>query len=390
MLRRALVPALAAGLLSFAFPMTAQAVVVDEAADTRFPDLNGNVLAIAHKGNRVYIGGSFTRIRGTNGKFVRRGAAAFDVRNGRVLPWNPNVKGTVNDIAIVKKSVYLGGSFRRVSKKPRQNLALVSTGGKSKLSSWEVPVSGHVRTMDLAGKKLYLGGPFTAVNGVKRNQLAAIKVKNGKVLKWRPSVNGAVYDLEFSRTGVYLAGAFSRVNTTPVANRLGQVTKGGRGRTVSTFGARDAGEPLEAGPILDVVLTGTRVYAAEGGDFGGALKAISRTDGSVEWERRMDGDGQAVTLLSGHIYVGGHFSNVCTEPVPDQNEDGDCINGAAPAGRIAAFDGTGELAEWDPMMNSPVGIKALDAFSGRLIAGGGFSRTGTDVTNRLAVFGSTL
>jgi hypothetical protein len=388
MLKRALVPALAAGLLSFAFPATAQAAV-DETANTRYPDLNGTVLTVAHRGNTVFIGGSFTRISGPNGAFVRRGAAAFDIRNGRVLPWNPNVRGTVNDIAVAKKNVYLAGSFRRVKNKPRPNLALVSSTGKAKLSTWKVPVSGHVRTMDLAGKNLYLGGRFTAVNGVKRSKLAAIARRNGKVLKWRPSVNGDIYDVEYSTTGVYLAGAFTRVNTTNISNRLAQVTRAGTGRTVMAF------DTHIDHPILDIAVTGSRVYAAEGGQFGGGVLAVERADGTTTWERRMDGDGQAITALGGLIYVGGHFSNVCpqwvtdpdNEPTPGQDENGNCDNDEA-AGRLAAFTGAGEQVEWNPAMNHRIGVKALDAYGpqGRLIAGGGFTTTGTDTTNRLAVF----
>src|SRR6478752_5656412 len=50
------------------------------------------------------------------------------VATGTLLPWNPNVSGTVRAIDVVGSTAYLGGSFTSVGGTGRRNLAAVDAG----------------------------------------------------------------------------------------------------------------------------------------------------------------------------------------------------------------------------------------------------------------------
>jgi hypothetical protein len=383
MLKRALTSILLAGLISFAFPMAASQAVVSDNPDTKFPDFSGRVTTIAHKGNTVFVGGSFKKVSGPNGTFSRRGAAAFDLRTGKILKWNPRVRGTVRDIAVAREGVYLAGTFGKVAKQNRRNLALVSRKGKGKVSKFKISIIGQIRTVDVSRKLVYIGGDFTKVNNKKRSRLAAVARKTGKLSKWRPTVDRPVFDLDATGAGVFAVGQFKLVNGAKGTPWLTLLSGTGRGSRVSSF--MGASERVSRQSV-DLFVTASRVYVAETGNNGGGLAAVDRRTGKKLWEERMDGDVQAVAAIGSDVYIGGHFENWCA--TTNQNGSGDCQDpGQQLRERIAAFDTNGDLRSWNPAMDSVEGVWAFDVYrNGPLLAGGDFLTTNGKQTRRLAVF----
>ena len=89
---------------------------------------NGTVRDIIVVGNTAYLGGQFTSLTSANGAttVTRNHAAAIDMTTGNVLPWNPNVNGTVYTILPSGNNIYLGGSFTSVGGSTHKNIAQVN------------------------------------------------------------------------------------------------------------------------------------------------------------------------------------------------------------------------------------------------------------------------
>lgn len=369
MLRRTLSTALVAGLVTVATPGVSHASVSSLATDS-FPDFDATVRTITHKGSTIYVGGDFDHVTDAQGTtFTRHGAAAVDATSGAVLPWNPRVRGSVYKLKVSKEGVYIGGSFGKVKKKTRHNLALVAKGGKARLvKAFRPSTNARVSAIATSKRRVYVGGDFTQVNGRDRSRLAAFPRRASTLTGWTPkATNGQVFDLVRKKAGVYVAGEFRMFNGSGADQRLALVTKK-RGRTRGAF------DPSVTQLLFDIAVRGGTVYAAQGGSNGGGAFAVNATNGNRLWSRRFDGDVQAVTATSAEIYFGGHFTRVCTGDA--QSPSGTCQNGnPSPRGRGASLDpATGALNAWNPRANSNLGVEALDKVgTSRLYMGGAFT-----------------
>jgi outer membrane protein assembly factor BamB len=120
--------------------------------------------------------------------------------------------------------------------------------------------------------------------------------------------------------------------------------------------------------VLDILVTRTTIFAAADGP-GGHLRALD-LDGSSRWNVTADGAVQALTLLGGVLYAGGHFDHVCVSAATGPN--GQCLAASAPRWKfaaVAAADGT--LTDWAPQANSPLGTVAMDRDPRRGLVGAG-------------------
>jgi hypothetical protein len=373
-----------AGLVAVGVPSPSHAVVADR-PEAGFPSFDNIVLSFARSGATLYVGGQFGTVTDTAGAHTRHGAAAINLNTGLVLPWNPNVHGTVRDVAVGREGVYLAGSFDRVKKQARKNVARVAVGGKGKVNLRFHPrTNGPVNTITLDKARVYFGGDFTSVGRTDRTRLAAVRrVRPFKVTPWAPKAsNGRVTDLVRKRAGIYVAGEFRSLNGDAAFQRLALVNKK-RGATVRAF------NPGASRTLLDIAVGRGAVYAAEGGLRGGGALAFARSDGQTLWQRRFDGDAQAIIGMGDQIYVGGHFNGICDDAA--QEPDGTCTNGRTPRLRGASLaPDTGNLTGWDPRADSDLGITTFAAVprQQRLVVGGAFTHMNGGTTNvgRFAVF----
>jgi outer membrane protein assembly factor BamB len=339
---------------------------------------------VVHKGNVVYVGGDFTRVTDATGVHERNHAAAFDLTTGRVLAWNPSVGGTtVSAIVVSKKAVFLGGQFTSVRGQPRKNLARVSRGGAGTLTKkFRHGANAQVRALAFSKGRLLVGGDFLRFDGRPRLRTAAVRLKAPfKLTTWAPRVQtGGVRDILATSRGVYLAGDFRKFGGKPPYQRLVLVTT----KTGGLVGAFNPALPVI---VYGIVQRSGTVYAAVGGPDGGRLLAVRADTGGTVWSRGLDGDGQAISVLDGVVYLGGHFNRVCALGTTGLT---DCEADAAVRRRLAGFDANGNLTTWDPEGNSSAGVFALDAqgASRQLLTGGAFTTMdqGAITVRRLAVF----
>ena len=128
------------------------------------PSINGQVRQVeaSPDGTRLYIVGDFTTVNTQ----TRNRVAAFDLPSGTLAAFNPNSNGVTSGVAATNDTVYITGTFGRVSGNDRSGAAAFTRSGT--LLPW-APVlesrQGRVVTVSPAGDKVVLGGNFLTLNG---------------------------------------------------------------------------------------------------------------------------------------------------------------------------------------------------------------------------------
>jgi WD40 repeat protein len=353
--RRALVPAVALGLVLAATPAYAGV--------SSTPDVTGQavggVYAIADAGDRTIIGGLFTRYGGRE----RANVAAINANGTVDTAWNPGTNGVVKAVALSedKTTVFLGGVFTTVGGQPRANLAAVDAVTGEVRASWVANTGGttpDVNSLAVKGDRLYVGGRYGSIDGTTRKRLVALDVATGDVItSFRPAPNGMIREVVVSPDGtkVYAGGGFSVI---------GGQTRGARAaELLASTGAATAFNPSgDGGNAVTVEITpdGSRFfYSTENNtvfayDLGGSNSPV--------WSRKMSGNTQAMAAsATGELYLGGHFSQDLTTKLKRTY--------------YASFEyDTGTLTDWDP--NASGGKAGVWAFliDGDKLHTGGFFR----------------
>jgi outer membrane protein assembly factor BamB len=362
------VPALALGsvlvLAVVGLPAPAGAVVApDPVVGPSGWTPDGAVRAVVAHGDRVYVGGAFTG-----------GVVALDADSG-ALVWAGHANDTVRAVAVSADGSHLviGGRFNSVDGATHRKLALLSTADGSVEPRWKASAGGVVEDVVVVGGTAYIAGGFKKHRGMEQRSLGAVSVETGaNVTDFTTATDGVVHALATDGSRLYVAGKFTAVDGQP-RNQLASVT-------LST-GALDPWAPARGctGCNLnwDVAVGYGMVYVA--GRNYRAVSALDAGSGVRRWSSNADGDGQAVALFDGKVWLGGHFAHV---------GDSD-----APRKLLAAFDPvTGALDPFSArFVKAYPGIWALAGEGSRLAVGGYFTAAGPK-PNRypyFAVFGST-
>ena len=374
---RAAAIAAAIGVCGLAISSPAFAVVASTPTPTW--QTNGRVNVIVVHKNRVYIGGQFTAVRPPGApagsqEVTRNHVAAFNIAKGTLVAWNPNANGTVRAIQVIGDSVYLGGSFTRVGNSGRQRLAQVNTTSGAP-TAWHPGANAEVLAMAHANGLLYVGGGFTSAGGAARAHLAAFSTKTGALAGWSPSTDDQVKAIVLTPGGarVVVGGFFTTVNGTAAAH-LAAINPGGSG-TLASFGHVNY-------PVIDLARDSNGVYVAGAG--GGGNFAAFSLGGQAKWVGGTNGNVQAIAVLGGVVYVGGHMQFYCGP----QHGQHTCTN-PIPRDKLLAVDETdGNLLSWAPGADSALGVFALTGMgsTGNLLVGGDFRHTGNRAQQGFAMF----
>lgn len=332
---------------------------------------NGRVNAVLEIGGTVYIGGSFTALRRPDGSTVTRNRlAAIDATTGDVTPWNPDANGAVLALAASDDGtrIFAGGDFTSIAGKSRARLAKLYTD-TGKASSWNPGASSTVRALVVKSSKLFVGGTFSTIQDKTVNGLASVSTSSGSVSStFKPRPNGGVRSLALAHDGsrLYVGGNFTTI--------------GGSSRRYLAAVSTSSGSAKSWAPNPDWVVfsvvagpEGERVYAG-GAGTGGRVAAYKISSSTQLWERRLDGDTNALAVGAGAVYAGGHF-----HAVDDQTRQ-----------KLAAFDPvSGALDPWNPGADTITGVYAVHAGRGNLWVGGDFEVIGGRPQPRLAGFSGT-
>jgi PKD repeat protein len=349
---------------------------------------NADVNAVLTVGTTTYLGGEFTSVRPSGaaagtGEVSRSHLAAVDNRTGALLPWNPGANSSVYALAASTdgSSIYVGGSFSTLGGATHKRIGAVSATADSAVSSFNPSADGKVYAIAVGGSTVYLGGTFTTVNTAARARLAAVGA-GGALLAWSAQPNDSVRSITLAPDGgsVYVGGEFSSVNGLTREKYLTRLSP--------TTAAFLPWTTHPGYPLWSVVATSDTVYV--GGNGAGGHASSFTSGGSQLWKFQTDGGVQAVYLLNGVLYVGGHFDNVCTG-----DSDGPPTGFHCPSGLVGATrhklvavvpDATATLGyrvdPWDPGANSPLGVFAFSSDGSSLQVGGEFTSIGNYTQQR--------
>lgn len=183
---------------------------------------NGYVWAQEMIGNTVYAVGGFENARaplaapGTN-LIPRSNILAFDITNGNLLPFAPQVNGVIRAVAASPDGsrIYIGGSFNSVNGETHWNFAALNAATGQLVPGFNPAIGGSgVYAMAVLGDTVYMTGLFTQANGVARNNLAAFDTANGALRPWAPTTDlqGDAMVIDPGGAHVIAGGRFYLVN----------------------------------------------------------------------------------------------------------------------------------------------------------------------------------
>jgi beta-propeller uncharacterized protein DUF5122 len=340
------------------------------------PAPNNPALALRILGSTVYVGGTFTALRGQ----MRYRLAAIGT-DGTVLDWNPSAHDTVNALAVAgtgsNQVVYAGGAFPSVGGVARNFLAAIDANGT--LLPWNPNANSIVQSLAVSGTTIYAGGAFTQVGGLNRSHLAAIGTDGMVSPTWAPAANSLVYAVVVAGNTLYVGGQFDAVNAT-TRNRLAAVdaNPAGAGQLFLQWNPNVAGGAVYALTLADGVLYAGGNFTGVGGFTRSHLASVS-ADPNVaatvsNWNPNVaDGAVFALASADGVVYVGGSFTGV----------------GGFTRKFLAAIDasGDGHVRDWAPSANTYVTSFAI---SGSVIyVGGAFTAINGVKRTGLAAIGTS-
>ena len=282
-----------------------------------------------------------------------------------------DVEGTVNALARVGDSVFIGGDFASVG--PR-------TGSLAELDGDGLPrdfpsTDGEVHAIEPDGRGgWYVGGTFTRIGRYGVERLAHVFPSGDVDLNFQPRPNNDVTALDYDepRDDLYVGGLFTLLDGSSVT-RLAKLD--------GTSGAHDpAFDALAPNSGVEAVLFAGNSHLWVGGNFtnlGGSgadrLADVITAGGSagtvVASSATLDPNGVVNAIaLDGNdnLYAGGSFTS---------------IGGQSATPRVARIDTFGNVLDtaWAPAPNTFV--SALDVVSNTLYAGGAFTTIGGCTTS---------
>jgi len=188
------------------------------------PVIDGAVRAIARTGETLYIGGEF----GTVNDQSRGRLAAINIATGQLLAWNPGADDTVRALTVVEGDVYAGGDFTTVGAISRGRIAGIN-GLNGQVLPWDprVGVAGdRVNAIAASSTTLYIGGSFDRVTRpspsnpaislrTDRDNAVAFSTDSNIPLDWNPAPSGEIFSLAVSGNRVYVGGQFGLIGGQP-------------------------------------------------------------------------------------------------------------------------------------------------------------------------------
>ncbi|MCW3819183.1 hypothetical protein ONA91_32555 [Micromonospora sp. DR5-3] len=379
--------------------------------------LDGTVYRILQIGNRVYLAGSFTKVRNasTTAQLALPRLVAFDATTGRIdTTFKPVVNGTVKALAASAdgRSLYIGGAFTTVNGVAAPRVARIDAATGARVAGFApAALNNQVNDMRLVGDRLLVGGAFQTVGGVTRRALAALNATTGaadasvnlRLEGPRVTSSGAtapvkIEALDVSADGrrLVFVGNFSSVAGQP-RHQLAVANLTAAGATLSGW-STDRYKPQCARTMptylrgVDISPDGTWFVAVTtGAAFPGTLcDTASRFEFGTEtagkqptWANYTGGDTLLSVAITGSaVYVGGH-QRWLDNPL---GRDSAGPGAVSRPGIGAIHPVTGKALPWNPTKDRGVGTGELYATERGLWVGSDTTTVAGEYHARVAFF----
>jgi len=339
------------------------------------------VWALATDDRSIFIGGTFSRVSGQ----ARSCLAAVDPNSGTVLPWAPQVQLKYNPyyyvplvraMAIDNGHLYVGGHFSSISGIDRNGFASIDTRSGA-VKSWKPELAdalpyAEVDAIAANDGAVYVGGSFHSANGVTRENAASFDEASGMLTEWRPRPNNTPYTLGIGQKSIYVGGPFTSTWNWEPRQKLAALDR--------HTGKLLPWNPGVAGFIVNALaLQDSTLYI--GGAFGSigkkpraGIAAVNTANGEVtDWNPGCNGGAESFLIRGSTLYVGGEFSQF----------------GGKPRQNAASVDrGSGAVLDWNPSADDVV--SALVQTGETIVMGGWFRSVGGQPRYRLAAVDSVI
>ena len=345
-----------------------------------FPDVSGVVFATAPDGHGGwFVGGQFSSVGGQ----TRRNLAHITAQ-GRVSAWNPRPDAPVRALALVGRGLVVAGDFTHLGSRPAAHL--VRLGLTRAHVQWAGALNGDALSLALSADRstVYVGGSFTGAGSAARSHIAAFDARSGRLRAgFHPSADAPVRALAVLGRSVWLGGDFGVV-AGKTRHHLASVTSVGTLRRT----------PAVDGPVLALAADGAHHRVFLGGSFshvGGLVRprfadvSVAASNGHVGAVRlnAPTGDVRALAVTHRDVYLAGDFQAspaktapavIARMPLSGHRVDAAVPFEAAPASLTRAAQAGG-------------GVFALAAGPrGRLVVAGDFSDYGLVARRHIAAF----
>lgn len=322
--------------------------------------MGGYVLTISISGGKLLAAGN---LRGISGITSSLRCIALDEETGQGTNWIPQMPALpanayANGIYFHYQNnrVYYWQDLQLPVGNDREaRLGAVNSTDGAAIATWSVTVDDEISAWAFSGNALYLTGNFTSVNGVARNGFAAVDLVTGAVLPWTISftpdfIGGDVINSMIVHNNVvYVGGEFSFTDNGVVRNNLAAWN--------ATTGAINSWAPQ----VTLVQYQYVKVGAAHNGQvylIGDVALRADATSGEIDdWQLQIDIDYgvESIVIQGSSVYLAGGFS----------------------PGLVRVDINTGEVNGWQPELNdvydSEGSVNALAVSGTKLFVGGNFS-----------------
>lgn len=325
---------------------------------------NGVVEVIEPRGDRIYVGGSFSAWGPATGSY-----AVVDPSMGTIDPVWPATDGSIRAIeSDGAGGWFLAGDFTMVGSNVRDGLAHVFASGQ--VDPWSPIVDGEIWDMQYSGGTLFVAGRFVAIDNMARGSLAAFD-SSLQLLPWNPGTGAnfasfeGIHSLALHAGEVFAGGYFNTSFSGSTRRNFVAID--------SISGAIDSMDPSPDGAVFALAVDGASLWL--GGNFNQVAFQPRQRLASIDLSTSLltgmaIGANKSVLALEvdgGNLYVGGGF---------------EILGGFSRAGCGAIDIGSTTVTAFAPSpnqsLNEPLEVRALSAQGGVVHLGGTFRKIATE------------
>lgn len=171
------------------------------------PGSNSTVNALVARDSTILACGAFFYIGGLN----RYGIAELSLGTGAATAFEPPVQpDQIRCMQVIGQRVFVGGDFTRLGTTPRLFIGALDAD-TGQLLDWNPGMSGYPYAMASQGGLLYVGGSYNTIGSATHWFLAAVDVSTGVPDTWSADADSPINAIAVAGTRLFVAGGFSRI-----------------------------------------------------------------------------------------------------------------------------------------------------------------------------------